>query len=168
MWTSLENWQLTQLMRMATLDPDRVETLMNHLFGLQPTLLTELAIAAVDQEELSVAQAAAVTGLSEEMVEQQLFAYRHREVRAEAVIVVDEDRNLARLAEGQVAVWEIVRAYRQKGSVAELTRIFPGLTMRELMAALTYAESHPDEIEERIQQFEDMRQRRQIEYPFTR
>lgn len=168
MWTSVENWQLNQLQRLAVLDPGRVEELLNHLYGIQPTLLLDLAISAVDQEELSVPQCSALTGLSEEQVEDALRSHRNREMRSEAAVVIDEEKHIARLVKGGVAVWEVVRIYRQKGSIASLASAFPGLPMSELIAALAYAEKNPGEIEDMITRYEEARQRKHVEYPFVK
>ncbi len=165
MWTSVENWQLNQLQRLAVLDPERVETLLNHLFNVQPTLLVDLAISAVDQEELSVCQCADLTGLAEEQVEEQLLTHRNRGMRAEAAVYVDADRHVARLVRDGVAVWEVVRVYRQRGSIAGLVDAFPGTGASELIAALAYAEKNPEEIEDQIARYEEVRQRKQNEYP---
>jgi uncharacterized protein (DUF433 family) len=168
MWTSVEPWQLTQLQRLAILDPERVESLLNHLYNVQPTLLLDLAISAVDQEEMSVCQCAQMTGLNEDQVESQLYAHRNRSVRAEAVVSFDGERHIARLAKGGVAVWEVVRAFRQRGSINGLVEAFPSVSMNELLAALAYAEKNAEEIEDQISTYEAVRQRKQAEYPFVR
>jgi uncharacterized protein (DUF433 family) len=67
-----------------------------------------------------------------------------------------------------VAVWEIVREYRKIGSVERLERSFPSLTRGELAAALKYAEHNPEEIENRILRYEDVRHRRLLQYPYAR
>lgn len=144
-----------------------MEELFNHLFYLQPTLLLDLAISAVDQEELSIPQCAALTGLSEEQIEAQLAAWRGKSGESEASLQVD-DRGVVRIAAGQVSVWEIVHSYRRLGSIGALAEAFPSLTLRELMSALAYAEQNPAEIEDMIERYEEVRTRRQVEYPFVR
>ncbi len=52
MWARLEPWQLLQLQRIAKFDPERVESFLNTLWTQYPGLLHELAISAVDQEQL--------------------------------------------------------------------------------------------------------------------
>jgi uncharacterized protein (DUF433 family) len=168
MWTSVEPWQLSQLQRLAILDPERVESLLNHLYAVEPTLLGELAVSAVDQEELSVSQCADLTGLSEEQVEAQLLTHRSRAMRSEAAVVIDPERHIARLAKGGVAVWEVVRVFRQHGTIAGLVDTFPSLSRSEMMAALAYAEKNLEEIEVQIERYEQVRQRKQAEYPFVR
>lgn len=167
MWTTYEHWQSSQLQRLANLDRNRVEELFNHLFYLQPTLLLDLAISAVDQEELSIPQCSALTGLSEEQVEQQLGAWRGRSHANDVEIQLD-NRGVARVADGQVCVWEVVHSFRRLGSIGALSDAFPSLTVHELMAALAYAERHQSEVEALIERYEEVRTRRQSEYPFVR
>jgi len=167
MWTTLENWQLNQLQRLALLDPERVEALLNHLYELEPTLLQELAISAVDQDELSVEQCACLTGLEDDQVRQQLRSMQSKEIRQEAVVYVDEDRHLARMVKGGVAVWEIVRIYRQRRSADAVLDAFPSLGMNELIAALAYADVNSVEIDGQIERYEAVRQRKLAEYPLV-
>jgi len=160
----MEPWQLRQLERLAQFDPERVETVLNTVWHSYPGLLNELAILAVDQEALSVERCAELCGVDASEVEARLIAFRRRDSRADVVV----EGNIARLRDGQVAVWEIVREFRKLGSVERLAETFPTLTHGQLAAAIKYAESHPEEVEDQIQRYERVLEKRRAEYPFAR
>jgi uncharacterized protein (DUF433 family) len=168
MWTLLEPWQITQLQRLAAHDAERVETVLNTLWRQYPGLLEELAISAVDQEELGVEECASLLRMDIDAVNQRLAAFRKRAIDPETTIVLDDLTSVARLSEGQVAVWEVVREYRKLGSVERLASAFPGLTEPELAAALKYADGNPEEIEALILRYEEALTRRRSEYPYAR
>jgi uncharacterized protein (DUF433 family) len=167
MWHVLESWQFTQLKRLASFDPDRVETTMNTVWNAYPGLFEEVCVSAVDQEQLTVARCAEILSLSEEKVEELLATFRSRPPQPAAAVVRDE-RAVARLAEGHVAVWEIVREYRKLGNVERLVDSFTSLSRGELAAALKYAEQNPGEIESQISRYEELLSKRRSEYPFAR
>lgn len=167
MWARLESWQLPQLQRLARLDPQRVEMMLNTLWNQYPGLYTELAISAVDQELLSVEDCATRLGVGEEQIEQDLLDFRLCAGSIESAVVQDR-RNIACLAQGGIAVWEVIREFRKFGSVESLRSAFPGLSESELAAALRYAEGHPDEIEALISDYENVLARRRAEYPFSK
>jgi uncharacterized protein (DUF433 family) len=168
MWVRLQSWQTQQLQRLTQLQPERAETILNTLWAACPTLLGELAISAVDQETLSVDACADLLAISTHEVEQRLIAFRKYSITIERAVVEEGCRHGARLAEGQVAVWEVVREYRKLGSVEALKESFPGLSEGELAAAFIYAEQHPSEVEEKILAYENMLARKKSEYPFMK
>ena len=167
MWHVLEPWQFTQLKRLASFDPERVETTMNTIWNAYPGLFEEVCVSAVDQEQLTVARCAEILGIPEGRVEEHLHDFRARPPQPAAAVVRDE-RAVARLAEGHVAVWEIVREYRKLGSVERLVDSFTSLSRGELAAALKYAEQNPAEIEAHIARYEELLAKRRAEYPFAR
>jgi uncharacterized protein (DUF433 family) len=162
----MEHWQLAQLERLAQLDPERVETMLNTLWRSYPGLLEELATQALDREEITLERYASTLGLSAEEAEAKLHAYRNAGFRLETAVV--HSQNIARLAKGQVAVWEVVREYRKLGSVEMLKQAFPSLSESELAAALRYAERNYEEIQAQIDGYESMLARRRAEYPFAK
>lgn len=166
MWHVLEPWQFSQLKRLASFDPERIETTLNTIWNAYPGLFEEICVSAVDQEQLTVARCAEILGSPESRVEELLHAFRARPAAQTAV--VRDERSVARLAEGHVAVWEIVREYRKLGSVERLVDSFTSLSKRDLAAALKYAEQHPAEIEAHISLYEEMLAKRRAEYPFAR
>ncbi len=169
MGMTLEPWQLTQLQRLERLDPERTERVLNTLWEAHPELFEDLAVAAVDQEMLTVEGCAELLGYESDEIEHRLLEYRGRTQTAGCRIVLDEERgNVARLAEARIPIWEIVREFRKLGSVELLREAFPFLTPSELVAAMRYAEAHPSEIEAQIQQFESLIERRKTEYPFAK
>lgn len=170
MWTKFESWQLAQFQRLGQLDPERVETILNTVWHSYPGLMRDLAIAAVDQEQLSVEACACLLDCSTEDVEARLIEFRQKSAKFDYdwAVVMDDSTHVARLAESQVAVWEIVREYRKLGSVERLTETFPSLPKSELAAALVYAEQNPGEIESQISRYEEIIQRKRSEYPFMR
>ena len=169
MWTKFEPWQLAQLQRLGLLDPERVETILNTVWRSYPGLLEDLAIAAVDQEQLSVEACAEQLVIDVAHVEERLIEFRQKNARFDYdwAVVFDGRSHIARLAESQVAVWEIVREYRKLGSVERLTESFPSLPKSELAAALVYAEQNPSEIEQQIARYEETIQKRRSEYPYA-
>ena len=167
MWHVLEPWQFTQLKRLATFDPELVEKTMNVVWNSHPGLFEEVCVSAVDQEQLTVARCAEILGVGESRVEELLHAFRSRPPQPARMVVRDE-RAVARLAEGHVAVWEIVREYRKLGSVERLVGSFASLSRGELAAALKYAEQNPAEIEAAIARYEELLAKRRAEYPFAR
>ena len=168
MWIRLESWQTQQIERLAHLDPERAETLMNTLWAACPGLLGELAISAVDQETLSVDACSDLLGISTEEVEKRLIAFRRHAVTVERAVVQEGSCNGASLVEGKVAIWEIVREYRKLGSVERLRESFPSLSEGELAAAFIYADEHPSEIEGKICQYEDMLSQKRAKYPYMK
>jgi len=168
MWARLEIWQVAQLQRLVNCEPERAEQALNCLWGNIPGLYDDLAVAAVDQEMLSVEEGAKLLAVDEAEIETRLIEYRQRVKTFESMVVHDEMRKAACLAEGRVPVWEIVLEYRKLGSLEELKASFPGLTKSDLLSALRYAEMNPEEIENAIADYELLRTRRKAEYPFSR
>ena len=167
MWHVLEPWQFSQLKRLATFDPERIETTMNVVWNSAPGLFEEVCVSGVDQEQLTVSRCAELLGVPEERVEELLRQFRSRPPQPASAVVRD-DRAVARLAEGHVAVWEIVREYRKLGSVERLVDSFTTLSRGELAAALKYAEQNPAEIEAQIARYEEILAKRRAEYPYAR
>lgn len=168
MWSKVETWQFRQLERLASADPDRAETILNTVWRSFPGLLGELAIGAVDQEELTVQACAELLDMSEEDVEQRLHAYRRRSQRFDYAVVHDRDTHIARLADGKIAVWEIIREFRKLGSVDRLRQAFPGVSEADLASAFRYAEAHAKEIEQLIEDYESRLAKMRAEYPFAK
>jgi len=169
MWAKYEPWQLQQLQRLAKLDPERVESLMNLLFRQHPGLYGDLAIAAVDQEQLTVPECADRLNLDEHVIEEKRSVWRRALVSNidSAVVIHEGTKPVARLAEGHLAVWEVVREYRKVGTLDALRDSFPGISEVELASALRYAQEHPGEIEDQIQAYEKMLAVKRAEYPFA-
>ncbi len=168
MWARLEPWQVLQLQRLAKLDPERVESLLNTLWHQYPGLYEELSIAAVDQDMLSVDQCAELLNKPSWVVDEKLLQYRSSTVSVESAVVRDDShRHVARLANGQITVWEVVREYRKMGSVESLRGSFPGVSEGELAAALRYAQENSEEIEALIREYEEVLALRRASYPFA-
>lgn len=168
MWTRYESWQLHQMQRLAKLDPERVESVLNALWLQYPKLYEELAISAVDQEQLSVDDCAERLGVSPTAIEERLISFRRSATFESAVVHDDTVKHVARLANGQVAVWEVVREYRKQGGLEALKQSFPGLSESELAAGLRYAQEHSEEIEALIEEYESVLARRRSVYPYSR
>lgn len=153
---------------MARNNPNRIEMVLNALWQAVPGLYEDLAIAAVDQEMLSIEEASTAMGIDECTVETMLREYRQSSRRYGAPIVRDlEHGRVAKLAGSQIAIWEVVRAYRKLGSFEAIQDKFPGIDEIELQGALKYAHEHEDEVEKLIRTYDDMRARKQAEYPFA-
>ena len=151
--------------RLADRDPQRADRIVETLWSTHPRLLGELAISAVDKSEISLEDAAVVLNVSPEEVKSRVEAFRRAE-RPSAPIV--EDEGTARLAEGQVPVWEVVREYRKCGSFEDLAKAFPALTETELNAAIAYGTDNAAAIDDLIEKYESMQDRKRSEYPFAR
>lgn len=163
----LESWQLAQLQRMANGEPERVEQVLNTLWSNYPGLFEELAIAAIDQEMLTVDEGTKLLSFNEAEIEARLLEYRQRSKNYETAVIHDELRKAACLEQG-IPVWEVVLEFRKLGSVDMLKASFPSLTEGDLTSALKYAETHSEEIEHCISDYELIRARRKAEYPFSR
>ncbi len=168
MWANIEEWQLCQLVRLAASDPERVEAMLNTLWRSYPSLLGDLAIMAVDKEQVSVDECSDMLGIRPEMVEERLKKLRRQASPVAMAVVQDDSQNhVARLADYGIAVWEVVREFRKLGSVERLIETFPAVPEGQLAAALRYAQSNPAEIESLIENYESMLARRREEYPFA-
>lgn len=162
------NWPLLQLQRMTRFMPERVEDAMHRLFELDPALRNDLVIGAVDQEMLTVEQAAEFTGIPAHDIERRLVEFRQLMAQREVKIEKNSEKAVARIAGVGVSVWEIVREWRRVGDMPQLHASFPSLTANELAVALTYAESHREEIDREIERYEAVVARRRSEYPFAK
>ena len=106
---------------------------------------------------------------SEDSIDEHLLQFRNVVRSIECAVVHDAStKPMARLAEGHIAVWEVVREYRKLGSVEELQSAFPSLDQAELAAALRYAQEHSEEIQALIDEYESVLAKRRAEYPFAR
>lgn len=164
MWNVLEPWQIQALQRLATLEPDRLETILNTLWQSYPGLFEELAVMAAERDALSSTRCAEVLGIPVEEVQGRIAALNQREDLAERLVVMDDEKHVAKFEEAQVTVWEIVRTYRRLGSVERLEGAFPSLTRGQIAAALKYAQAHPEEIEAQIARYEETTTRRQPDF----
>lgn len=168
MWHTLEDWQLTQLRKLASLDQERAETVLNTVWSSYPGLFEQVALSAVDQNELSIERCAELLDMDKDEIVYRLAQFRRAAVHLSSVAIVHEDGKDAKIASGNVSVWEVVREYRKIGSVDRLVEAFPSLSTSELAAALKYAAQHPEEIEEQIGRYEETLARRRNEYPFSK
>lgn len=168
MWAINEAWQLSQLNRLVGLDPERLETILNTLWNSYPGLYAELAILAVDQEQLSVDECASRLGITGEEVVERLINFR-RAAPLDMAVVHDAcgSKSVARIADYGIAVWEVVREYRKLGSVDRLKDSFPAVPEGQLAAAMRYAQANPDEIDSQIREYETMMGKLRAEYPFA-
>ncbi|RYG39677.1 hypothetical protein EON79_23955, partial [bacterium] len=159
MWNVLEPWQIRQLQRLAAIDPERVEAMLNTMWQQYPGLYEEMAVMAVDQGSLTVVQAAELLKIPSAEVDAKLTAWRKREIGSERLVIAGP---VARLDESGIAVWEIVREFRKLGSVERLETRFPTLNRGQLAAALRYGQSHPQEIEDQIDRYEQALERQRV------
>lgn len=164
MWAKYDAWQLRQLERLAATDIDRTEHALNTLWNAVPGLLERLTIGAAANGDIDVDTAAAV--LEWDAVDVQR-AINLRAERPTHAVVLQDARSVAKVSQGQVTVWEIVREFRKVGSVERLEGAFPGIEKFELASALRYAEQNPQEIQLAIDAFEAVLARRRAEYPFS-
>jgi uncharacterized protein (DUF433 family) len=142
-------WQMQELELLGQLNPGRLEELLQALWNRYPFLYEELAIRAVADGTLTLAEAAAQLHISIEALQDKLEHFQntgdHR---------IDMIGGVARLVSSQVAVWEVYRDFEQSGNLDRLMTNFPQIPISELKAALRYAEAHPEEIRVLIDRYE--------------
>lgn len=168
MWQTLEDWQLTQLRRLAALDGERTETVLNTVWNSYPGLFEQVALSAVDQGELTPERCAELLETTAEDVIFKLAQFRKIVARHSNSAIVQQSGKDAKIAGGNVSVWEVVREFRKIGSVERLVEAFPSLSTSELAAALKYASDNPEEVEEQISRYEETLERRRSQYPFAK
>jgi hypothetical protein len=165
MWTALEPWQVAQLERLSTVDRDRVESALNTLWEARPDLLSEITISALDQAQVTLERTSQILDIPESEVASRLAEFRRRALKRSYVVVCDG--SVAKLADGGLPVWEVVRVYRRLGSVEKLREAF-GLSVQTLESALAYADVNAAEINQQIDRYEALLEKRKAEYPFAR
>ena len=148
--------------------PERVEEAMHRLFELDPGLRNDLVIGAVDQEMITVQQAAEYTGMSSEEIDRRLVDFRMLMAQRDVKIEKLHDKAVARVVGAGISVWEIVRESRRVGDFERLRETFPALTQNELNLALSYGREHAAEIDDEIRRYEQVLARRRTEYPFAK
>lgn len=164
----MTNWATLQLQRMTRFFPERVDEAMLRLFELDPGLRNDLVIGAVDQEMLTVQQAAEYTGMAVEEIDGRLMEFRTLMAQRDSKIEKMSDKAVARVVGAGISVWEIVREYRRVGEFELLRESFPALTLTELTMAINYGKEHSDEIDREIERYEQVVARRRSEYPFAK
>lgn len=167
MRADFQSWQAEQLMLLAKRCPERFAVVWATLCREFPLLPEELALAAVEQGEVSCAECAEYLGVDETEVRRKIERYRATSANFESAVVVDEGTQIARIDDEQVAVWEIVREYRKLGSVERVLEAFHGLSPADLTAALRYAEAHVEEIDRLIELYEDHLRRKRVDQLFA-
>lgn len=171
MWKPFEPWQLSQLTHLAAEDPDKFESVLNTVWIQYPDLLLSLAVGAASAGELTFEEAAQFLDRPVSEVQEMVKIRRMSAGGAfvpNSAVVVYESGAAARLAGGKIAVWEVVRAYRRLGSMDRLKDAFPSLAPSELSAAIAYAERNPEEIQEQIEKYEDLLEKRRALYPYAK
>src|SRR5579862_3427402 len=123
MWTPFEQWQVAQIERLSHTDREAAEAALNALWDACPDLLEQLTIAAVEQGELSVSQAASALGITHRGVEYKVSMYRRRTLKEQCVVVTNGEN--AQLADSGLPIWEIVRVYRKLGTREKLQEALP-------------------------------------------
>lgn len=166
MWTPYESWQVAELERLADQDLDGLEIALNEMWRRRPHLLEQVTLSALDRETITSDHALRILRIDREDLEDKLGQFRKRALKRRCVVV--GEGAVARLADGGLPVWEIVRAYRALGSLEALHEAFSGASTQALESALAYAEEHPAEIERQIERYEQLLERRKSEYPRLR
>ncbi len=158
MWTPFEPWQIAELQRLSERQRDEVESGLNALWESHPELLEEITIGALDRQQISAGRAAQVLGISEPEALRCLARHRRRALRRSCIVLAEGCD--AKLADGGLPVWEVVRVYRRVGSVAKLQQSLKGISLETLGAALVYANENAEEIEAQIAAYEAEVQKR--------
>jgi uncharacterized protein (DUF433 family) len=142
-----------------------MESILNTLFSVMPSLSAELAIGAVLEGELSEAEAAERLGVQADEIQAKVSQYRQSLMAFGRADVVLTERG-AQVEGGQIFVWEIIREFRKLGSLERLAESFPSLTPAELGAALRFAQDNPEQIESAIAAYEEVQTRKRSGNPF--
>jgi predicted HTH domain antitoxin/uncharacterized protein (DUF433 family) len=166
MWTPMEPWQVAQLERLSSIDHDKVESALNDLWDAHPEMLEQITISAIDQEQITLDRGAQILRMSEADVEQKLAEFQRRALKRCCVVVCEG--SVAKLADGGLPVWEVVRVFRKLGTFEKLQEAFSGVSLQTLESALAYAELNGAEIEQQIARYEELLERRRAEYPYVR
>ncbi|MES1147427.1 MAG: hypothetical protein ABUL49_01625 [bacterium] len=145
-----DDWLPHALLRLSSLEPDRYEQFVSEFKAALPSAYAEL---------IALAQQAGK--LDPDLAERMKIATLNLEA---SELVVKDERGVARIIDSNIAVWEIVRAFRKVGSVTALKEGYAGLSERELRTALAYYGQNPDEISAQIAKYEETRIARQA-YP---
>jgi hypothetical protein len=165
MWIPLEPWQIAQLGRLSTIDPDRIESALNALWKDRPELLEQVVIAGVANGDVSSLCAARQLDLDESEVEKKAAEFNRRSLKRCCLVICES--GVAKLADGGIPVWEVVRVYRKLCSMERLQQAFSGVSADTLASALDYAQMNPEEINHQIERYEEMVERRRAEYPYA-
>ena len=169
MTTTLGHWILPQLERLARSHPERIDDLLESVRHTRPDLFDEFHLMAIEHGQLSRAEVAERLGADPSVVETRLQVYREAMTFATKSQVIEMDRHgVARIADKQITVWEIVREYRRTDKVEKMGAAFPGLSEGEIRAALIYAGRNPDEIGAQIRVYEELQERNKAAYPFAK
>lgn len=70
--------------------------------------------------------------------------------------IIQTGSQLAKLAESQVAVWDVFREYRKHHSVEKLKESHPSLNVSKIQATLIYWEGNVEAVENQIRSYEDI------------
>lgn len=150
-----KSWQLEQLTALSVEHPDLVQGALDLLWQHFPSLHREITMAAVADGRLTVGVAAESLVLTEDEVIIQSVAYKNQRLRKSRLALVEcEAGRAARLPGSSLPVWEVIKEFRKHGPAAVLKR-FPVLTQLELDAAISFAETHSDEIDRYIREYEE-------------
>jgi uncharacterized protein (DUF433 family) len=167
MQSTLKSWQLDQLTELAQARPDQIDLALKALWEASPDLHEEVVLRATAYEQISLEEGAEELRISPENMTERLLMFRSTLKHVVKAIVVDaEFKNVARLAESGIAVWEVVREFRRLGSVDPLAEAYPRLSRLDLLAALQYAEQNPDDVERQINEYESFVQLKRA-YPVS-
>src|ERR1044072_5560616 len=112
MWIPLEPWQLAQLARLSTIEPGRVETALNALWSDRPELLEQVVIAGAAAGDTTIGAAAAMLGTNEAEIEIRVSEFNRRSLKRCCLVVCES--GVAKLADGGIPVWGVVRVYRKQ------------------------------------------------------
>jgi len=157
----VESWQFESLATLFNEQPVVADSLFSAFLVQNPELWNQIVVTGVRDGYLPIAEAARRTGLSEEEVSERVRNAGPSKVRRN---VIEMNGQGARLVASGLYVWEIIRQLRLLGSVEALREHF-SLSREELTAARVYAAQNSDEVEAQINAFEDMKNRRNVEYP---
>jgi hypothetical protein len=162
----MEPWQVAQLERLSSIDHERVESALNTMWEARPDLLEQITVSAIDEEAITIERGAQILRITTAEVDQKLVEFRRRALKRCCVVVCDG--SIAKLADGGLPVWEVVRVYRKLGTFEKLQEAFSGVSLPTLESALAYAEANPTEIDSQISRYEELLERRRTEYPYVR
>lgn len=160
-----KSWQLRQLQALSHSRPDRIATALETLFESHPDVHCDVVIGGLQDEAISVEEAASELNVNFEQLETLRQEYLDRNRMLEHPEIEHHQNRPATLVGNGLAVWEVVREYRRSACSDTFRAALPSVSKAQLEASLAYASTHKDEIDELIRQYESFKSIRTSEYP---
>jgi uncharacterized protein (DUF433 family) len=159
-------WQLDQLKVLSTTKPGTIQKALDALWIAMPSLQKEVILTALAEGRINATYAARELNLSEDVVIEQAAEFGSEGTGRPILSLIEcEAGKAAKLPESGLAVWEVIRKFRQLGTIQAVLESFPSLSEAEMQSALGYATMNSEEIDKNIRDYDDLQSRKYTEYP---